>query len=92
MIDLDAVREGIESVRDDLGWSIQQAAIQPILDVVVQCEVLPTREQIAQALHKHEMWDEWDSARCNDNNGYEHSCKERFLERADVVLKLLRGE
>jgi len=54
--------------------------------------LLPTREQIAQALHEHELGDPWDDEGCNDlgdDGEFAPSCKQTYLERADAVLALL---
>lgn len=52
----------------------------------------PTQEELAKALHEHDLGDLWDDAGCNDNgDGSYPSCKQDYLERARTVLALLDG-
>lgn len=51
-----------------------------------------TREQIAKALHEHDMADVWDDEGCNDTLGGVHtSCKDSYLASAGAVLALING-
>lgn len=86
----------------DVIYTAMRAQAGPAIASLVGTEVLgrlmelaqpiPTQEQIAKALHQHDMHDPWDDEACNDKSSGPHtSCKDSYLACADAVLQLFAG-